>query len=141
MSRQATKAELQADIAQYRELSAARPVVARILTHLVPAAYDACDRFTSVEMGEGDRLAVYGWITPRAFSIDLLIAQIGSGAGESVMDVEYIDADTFVSRWNQIPADGSEYKLGYKCAAERVGHWLYHIGAGNNCACDRCRKI
>lgn len=124
-----TLAFLQQQLESARAEAANTPVAYRLLTNLLPFAYECAKYKESIDVGDDARLVVYAFDGPRD-SLDLLIGQIATGAGEGILHVEWHKADDFVSHWERQDGHG-DVALAYKIAAEYVRRWteMHHLGA------------
>ena len=93
-----TKSALLAKLDAYKDAERRAPLHARMLARFIEsgAAGDSCDYSHEIVIDETLRFVAYGFDTRH--SIDVLVAQIGTGAGDAVIDTEMDDIDTFISR-------------------------------------------
>jgi hypothetical protein len=118
-----TKAALLAKVDAYKDAERRAPMHARMLMRFVDSgsAGQTADYSASYDVDDSLRFVAFGFTTRH--SIDVLIAQIGTGAGESTLHVDLDDVDSFVSRAEQLDYL-SEYGRAMKTLAGEFRSWI-----------------
>lgn len=121
-----TIASLQAEIESLQKVARNEPVAYRILMAFVSRTFtsDVADRSVRVEVGGDDvALVAYGFL--RRDGYDVLILQVGMGAGEGIINIEWRDADDYIDEVARIePAVFTDYITARRSLAETFRRWL-----------------
>jgi hypothetical protein len=119
-----TKASLQAKLDECQDSRRRAPMVSRLEQRYAESEsirQDA-DHFAEYQ-GEDIRYVAFGF--DNRHSIDVLVAQIGIGAGESVLNTDLDSADSFIERAAALRYSDSEYVIAMKTLAEQFRTWMH----------------
>jgi hypothetical protein len=116
-----TLASLTAKLDAYKDSERRAPMHARMTARMIPFMHDEADHFAEHTVDETLRFVAFGFDT--RYSIDVVIAQIGTGAGEGVLNTETNDVDSLIARADGLPF-GGEYAMAMKTLASEFRRWL-----------------